>query len=123
MTSRNTRVGLAALAVLLSCCGCAAGPGGGTGGRNWLGYLCYGSDDTPEEKEANRKALESLRSTPAPTGTASAPTEPSAKPPGNPIEGDATPSGNAFLPLVGNEFNAWTISHRVDVPVAPRSPP
>ncbi|AMV23926.1 hypothetical protein VT84_05995 [Gemmata sp. SH-PL17] len=57
MISRKTRVGFATL-LLLTGFGCTSTKGEVAGRRSWLGYLQYGSDNTPEEKEANRKYRE-----------------------------------------------------------------
>ena len=33
-----------------------------------------------------------------------------------------TPSGNALAPFAGNPFEAWSMSHRIEIPIAPNGP-
>lgn len=32
----------------------------------------------------------------------------------------AATRGNMFAPFINNEFNSWTLSHRVDMPIVPK---
>jgi hypothetical protein len=85
---------------LLACIGCAST----NGGRTWREYVRHGSEDTPEENEANKKARDSL------LGPAAS-------------ESKAPVPGNALSELTKNEFHSWTVSHRIEMPVTPRPEP
>jgi uncharacterized protein YodC (DUF2158 family) len=111
MISRKTHRSFAALALLLICLGCASTQGEAVGGRSWLSYLRYGSDDTLEEKASNRKVWESWWATPTSADTVPAPphSQP-AEPPGTPAEVGRVP-GNALAEFAANKFNgSWTVS-------------
>lgn len=85
MNSRKAQMGLAAF-LLLACSGCASTKREATGNRSWLGYLRYGSEDTPDEAAANATMCREVwfgegAMLPESQGPANLPAEPTTAPP------------------------------------------